>query len=300
LRGVFVVNDDGETPMSETIGTYCKPTSVPEAQRLLRRGGESAAYLAGGTSLLTRRRRRPQTIVDLSALGLDYIRHATDEHGAARLEIGAMTTLQTLVDAPLLASYAGGLVATAAHHTATRTIRNAATVGGSIAACGPTTDVVVALLALHADVVAGSGRVLTLEDVLASRFPTQTPRLYTEVRISDVFAACSSALLRVARLPSDQAIVNVAVALQMNGDVCVRAAAAAGGIAEHPQRLSITEAMLAGHRVDDAHLAHVVEAAMEQAHPPSDSMGSAEYRRAMLGVLLRRAVLQCVEREARR
>ena len=286
--------------MALTIRVHHKPTSVEEAQQMLRRGGETAAYLAGGTALLAHPQRPIETVVDLSGLGLDYIRRGADERGAPRLEIGAMTTLQTLVDSPQLASFAGGLLATAAHHTATRTIRNAATVGGSIGACGQTSDIIVALLALQAEVVAGNGRLLTLEDILANRYPTQTPRLYTEIHVYEIFSGLSSSFLRVARLPSDQAIVNVAVAMHLEGGVCARACVAAGGIAEKPRRLEIPAAMLERRVPDAAHVPSVVDMTMATVHPESDVFGSADYRRAMMGVLLRRAVEQCVAQEKQR
>ena len=284
--------------MLSAVTSYHKPTTVDEAQRLARRRGEHAAFLAGGTALLARRDAQVTSLVDLGGLGLDYIRQGADKRGARRLEIGAMTTLQTLTTSPVLAAFAGGLLATAAHDTATRTVRNAATIGGSIAACGPATDVVVALLALVGEVLAASGRVLTVEDILANRWPSRHPRLHREIHLYNLFSTYQSAFCRVARLPSDQAIVNVAAVVRMDGDVCVDIRLAAGGVAEKPERLRITEAMLINTRLDEASLEKAAGMAMEMVDPPADILGSSEYRRAMLGVLLRRAVEQCWGQES--
>lgn len=285
----------GEADEMPEVITYHKPATVGEALWRSRAHGERAAFLAGGTSLLTHPLTGLTSLIDLSGCGLSYVRRGADERGAPRLEIGAMTTLQTLVDDETIAAYAGGLLATAAHHTATRTVRNTATVGGSIVACGLTTDIVVALLALQAEVVTGSGRILTLEDVLHNRFPTQKPRLYTEIHVYDIFAGCASALERVARLPSDRAIVNVAAVMQVQDGVCVRAGVAAGGVAEKPRRLDIADAILTDRLLDEKRMAHLTETTMDLVHPSSDILGSAEYRRSMLGVLLRRAVARCAE-----
>lgn len=278
--------------MQEKIG-YHKPATVGEALWLSRARGERAAFLAGGTSLLTRPLAGLTSLIDLSGCGLSYVRKDAGEHGAPRLEIGAMTTLQALVDDATIAAYAGGLLATAAHHTATRTVRNTATIGGSIGAWEQTTDIVVALLALQADVVSGSGRILTLEDVLDNRYPTQKPRLYTEIDVYDVFAGCASAFLRVARLPSDRAIVNVAAVVLMDGRYCAGIWLAAGGIAARPCRLWDAENVLRGSALDATRLERAANREMLLADPPGDILGSAEYRRAMLGVLLKRAVRQC-------
>jgi carbon-monoxide dehydrogenase medium subunit len=286
--------------MLPNVTSYHKPATIGEALWRSRARGERSAFLAGGTALLGRRDTAITSLIDLGGLGLDYIRHGEDERGAPRLEIGAMTTLQHMVESPLLAEFAGGLLANAAHHTATRTIRNTATLGGSIAACGATTDVVVALLALRAEVVTGTGRILKLEDILAGKYPTYWPRLLLEIRVSGDFADHSSAFCRVARLPSDQAIVNVAAVMHVEGETPVSVRLAGGGLAAKPRWLEVAEAVLVGRLLDAARLDYAVELGMELEHPPSDVLGSSNYRRAMLGVLLRRAVEQCVAKEGER
>jgi len=274
--------------MLANVTEYHKPTNVDEALRLLRRRSVRTVPLAGGTALLARRDTTIQAVVDLSALGLDYVRRQTNG-----IEIGAMTTLQALVTSPVLQSYAGGLLATAAHDTATRTIRNTATVGGSIMACGPSTDIVVALLALGAIVLPAQGDSRPLGDVLSG---AHSPKLITAVRLPLDMEGWASALCRVARLPSDQAIINVACVLHIEDGICRDIRLAAGGVASTPVRLDAAKHVLRGERLNDAGIQAAMLAAQEQVHPPTDVLGSSEYRRAMLGVLVRRAVEQCQSR----
>jgi probable selenate reductase FAD-binding subunit len=281
--------------MLPNVTAYHKPTSVEEALRLLQRRNGRAVLLAGGTEVLTRRDSGVQTVIDLSGLKLDYISPGKDS-----LEIGAMTTLQNLVESPLLAEYAGGLLVTAAHDTATRTVRNAATVGGSIVSSAAANDLVVALLALDATIVSASGDSMCLEDALSSGALRDKVKLLLGVRLPLNTSGWCTASCRVARLPSDQAIVNVAVALRCEQGVCKDVRLAAGGVAMRPLRLGRAERLLRGTRLTDADLTKAIAVQQREIAPPSDTLGSGAYRSAMLGVLLRRAVRRCQDGEGER
>lgn len=275
--------------MQANVTAYHKPTTVDEALRLLQRRYGRAVALAGGTALLARRDARPQAVVDLSGLGLDYIRRSSDN-----VEIGAMTTLQSIVASPLLAGFAGGLLSTAAHATATRTVRNCATAGGSIVACGIANDLVVALLALDAAIVSASGDSMCLEDALANGGVSAHLKLLLEVRLPLTSSDWRPAFERIARLPSDQAIVNVAAVLRCDHGVCKDVRLAAGGIDKTPLRLTRAERLLRGSRLSEADITKAIGVQMKEVAPPSDILGSSEYRSEMLGVLLRRAMHQCM------
>ncbi len=272
--------------MLPNLTAYHKPASIQEAVRLLRRRDRRAVPLAGGTALLAQRDPAIEAVVDLSGLGLDVIRPE-----ATHIEIGAMTTLQTLATAPLLAGLAGGLLATAAHQTATRTIRNTATIGGSIMATGPSTDIVVALLALSAWVDLAEGGDMLLEDFLRRR--RRRGELLVGVRVPLTLASCPSGLQRVARLPTDQAVVNVAAVPMCDDGVCIGIRLAAGGVADKPIRLRAAERALLDTRLSEADVAAAIARQQKEIRPPSDILGSSAYRRAMLGVLLQRTIAQC-------
>jgi carbon-monoxide dehydrogenase medium subunit len=273
---------------------FYKPTTVREAVTLLRSRRVPAVPLAGGTSLLTGGL-AGVAFVDLSGLGLDYVHVRADG-----IRIGAMTTLQTVATAPALAGVGDGLLATAAHDSATRSVRNAATVGGSLFARGPSTDIVVALLALDAIAVTDAGATIAVEELLATSRLPRRGKLVTEVRIPSVPPGWGSALCRVARLPSDQAIVNVAALVHSEHGVCSDIRLAAGGVGRWPVRLHAAERALAGTRLADADIERAVSTQRKSLRPPNDVRGSAEYRRAMVGVLVRRAIRQCQVQEGER
>jgi CO/xanthine dehydrogenase FAD-binding subunit len=125
-------------------------------------------------------------------------------------------------------------------------------------------------------------------------------KLLLGVRLPLNTSGWCTASCRVARLPSDQAIVNVAVALRCEQGVCKDVRLAAGGVAMRPLRLGRAERLLRGTRLTDADLTKAIAVQQREIAPPSDTLGSGEYRSAMLGVLLRRAVRRCQDGEGER
>src|SRR5215469_11698451 len=106
---------------------------IDDALLLLARTDTKTVPLAGGTYLLGLEDDSIQAVVDLRDLGLSYI--SEDAQG---IHIGAMTTLQTMVDSPLLKDLATGIVARAVLASSfSRLIRNSATLGGTLAAGVP-------------------------------------------------------------------------------------------------------------------------------------------------------------------
>ena len=91
---------------------------------------------------------RRQTALDLSALGLDFIKE--DEQGFI---IGAMTTLRTMETHPALNAAFGGVFARAFEPIVGTQFRNGATVGGSVFSRFGFSDVSTLLLAMGAKVV---------------------------------------------------------------------------------------------------------------------------------------------------
>jgi CO/xanthine dehydrogenase FAD-binding subunit len=113
--------------------------------------------------------------------------------------------------------------------------------------------------------------------------------LIVEVHFDRPSAYAGGALARVARAPRDEAIVAAAALVEMADGVCrqVRLAIAGAG---KPQRMASAEHILEGRPLNNTWLQKAVEAIEAEVTPVSDFRGSAEYRRAMAGVLARRAV----------
>src|SRR5579864_3356858 len=123
---------------------------IDDALLLLARLDVKTVSLAGGTYLLGLQNDSIQAVVDLRELGLAYI--SEDARG---VHLGAMTTLQNIVDTPMLKNLAMGLLARAALvSSSSRLIRNCATIGGTLGVgAASQADLLTALAVMDAEVV---------------------------------------------------------------------------------------------------------------------------------------------------
>ena len=97
----------------------------------------------------------------------------------------------------------------------------------------------------------------------------------------------------------DIAIVGVALALRLEpANLVAEARIALGAVAPIPLRVPEAEAILAGSRLDEATMARTAVACQEAARPIGDVRASAEYRREMVGVLVRQGLERAVAGDA--
>lgn len=268
---------------------YHRPTEVDDALTLLRRPSIHTVPLAGGTTLLASPDQEVLAVVDLQSLPLQQIR---EESG--RIRLGATARRQTLVEHPLVGGLANGLVTQGARESAPLPTRNAATVGGCVA-CGSGVDaLLVALLALDAQVtlLTPDRLRLSLDRFLGERTARLAEgALITEVSIPRSSATAGTALLSVSRTPSDQPIL-IGVACITSGEdgVCHAAALVLGGLGARPRRLPQVESALVGTTLGEEILEEAIARASLPADAPTDARASGAYRLEVAPVLLRRVV----------
>ena len=130
---------------------YVRVTSLAQAFEQLAQRGESAQILAGGQSLmpmLNLRLATPGCLIDIGGLpGLRDIRH-----DGAMLHVGALVTHRQLQESALVSRLVP-LLAQAVPHVAHLAIRNAGTLGGSLALADPAAEYPAVALALGATLV---------------------------------------------------------------------------------------------------------------------------------------------------
>lgn len=252
--------------MPKRLREYDRPEDLTTAQQLLARRDVQSAPLVIGPRPPAEPLKGVEAVVDLGQLNLAYIK----EEGGAIL-VGAMTPLQDLVDSPLIKSLADGVLSQAAHLAAHLGLRNLATLQGALTPDSPP-EVQMALLALDAMQIVDAG-------------------LPVEVKLA--VQAGAGALERVARAPRDAAILAACAVVEVADGVCRRARVAVAS--PKPQRLESVEKLLTGQALTPDRLQAAGEAAMAEAKAESDFRASAEYRREMAGVLVRRAVAAAVK-----
>jgi len=274
---------------------YCRPATVDEALSVLASGGGAATVIAGGTDLLVDIKFRgfqPAGLVNVNAL--DELRFVREDPNGIR--IGALTSVQSLADAPLVEARCTA-VSDAARRFASRQVRNLATIGGSLGRATPAGDLLPPLLVLDASVrIAreGSEREVALADFFLGprRTILQPGELITEIRIPTPPPRSGSSYARMSyRDVLDLAIVGVASCLTLDADGRIeRARVALGAVAPRPIRAPRTEALLEGRLLTDELVEAAGEVAAGEATPISDQRASAEYRTLMTAVLTRRSL----------
>jgi carbon-monoxide dehydrogenase medium subunit len=271
---------------------YERAESVDHAVQLLGQHGEDAKILAGGHSLLPLMRlrlARPSVLVDIDRLSdLAYVREDGDH-----IEIGATTRIHDVATNDLLRQH-NPLVAHAAGLVGDPQVRHRATFGGSIAHGDPASDPPTVLLALDAEIVAqgpGGQRRISAKDFFKSLFETDLgPQdVLTAVRVPKM-AGAGWSYQKFHRRALDWAMVGVAAVVERTNGSIGRAAIGLTNMGMTPLRASAVEAAVAGGGTDASALAAAAEHAPEGTSPPTDTNASAEYRRELSKVLVRRAL----------
>lgn len=142
-----------------SFNTLLRPTSVGEAYEMAVK--HKFAPLLAGTCWTRLGRRIHPVAIDLSELGLRYIRESEND-----IRIGAMATQSDVEQHPALQSLGRGLLPKAVHEILGVQFRNMATMGASVASKFGFSDIIPALLALHAHVELYKGGRMTLLDYL--------------------------------------------------------------------------------------------------------------------------------------
>jgi carbon-monoxide dehydrogenase medium subunit len=283
---------------------YSEPDSLAGVLAELEEAGEEGKAIAGGTALvilMMQRLVRPRRLISLRRVaGLDRI-----ETADGRVRIGALATHRHAETSREIRSRLPVLAETLSR-VATLRIRNVATIGGCLAHADPNQDPPVTLLALDARVhIAGrqGERQLPLDEFFLDYYETalRPGELVVAVEVPFPPPGTGSAFHKfLPRTADDYATVAVAATLTLTPDgVCGAARIGLGALGPTPLRARDAEAILIGERIHDRLLGAAAEATMRAVDPIADPRGSADYKRHMAGVFVRRALRSAWERASR-
>jgi len=279
---------------------YFAPKSIEEAISLLSEYGEKSKIISGGTDLLIQMKNKvvlPDFLVSIGDIrDLDYINY--DEINGLR--VGALTTIGSIEKSSLIHSKFN-ILAQAAGTLGTPVIRHQATIGGNLCNAAPSADTAPALMVLGARVkIAGvdGEKIISIEDFFTG--PGQTVikhgQILTEIQIPNLPRHGGAAYVKQTRRQgADLAVVGAAALAMMEGDVLRDIKIALGAVAPTPIRAKKAEETLKGKKLDDRLLEESGQAASGESKPIDDTRGSADYRRKLVTVLVKRAVRQAVE-----
>ncbi|MGQ9787962.1 MAG: FAD binding domain-containing protein [Candidatus Hadarchaeaceae archaeon] len=276
---------------------YFRAATVGDAVRLLNKFGKRASVLAGGTDLLVSKPPHVEYIVDISRLPLNYIKKEIKG-----IRIGALTTLNEIADSPLLKDEPYDVIAKSTLDMGTPITKNYATIGGNLCTAAPSADTPPPLIALGASAVVigprGKRKILVENFFVGPKKSTlKRGEILTEIFVPKAPSRTKAVFLKKGRTREDIAQVNVAVRLTVNGEICRLARIALGAVAPTPLRAKAAETMLEGVKLEEVSqlVDKVAKKAAEETEPISDIRAPAEYRRAVVEALTRRAIIFLLE-----
>ena len=270
-----------------------EPESLSEAVDAVTRLDGEARLVAGGTALVPMIRLglvKPDRLVSLHRVpALAEIRM----DGPA-LELGAMAT-HADIERSRVVRDGWPLLGEAVRRVATPAIRTSGTIGGNLAYAEPASDPAPALLCHDAEVhLAGprGNRAVPIARFFRGFYEAalEPGEIVTAVRVPPPPAGAYGGYIKfTSRSAEDKPLVGVAALITLDSSGrCADIRIALGGAAPTPIRAAAAESTVRGEALSDAVARAAAEAAAREAEPLSDLMGSAEYRREMIRVWVRR------------
>jgi carbon-monoxide dehydrogenase medium subunit len=281
---------------------YFAPKTVKEAVSLLAKYKEEAKIICGGQSILVVMKQRlltPEYLIDIKGIpGLDYIKYDEKEG----LKIGALAIHRTIEKSPVIREHFG-VLSEMEGNLATIQTRNWGTIGGNLCHGDPAGDPAPVFIALGAKLkLTGSDRERTVD---TEEFSTdylevalKPDEMLTEIQVPNPPPHTGTAYEKLMVMKGDMGVVGAAVSISLGGKdgPCQDARIALSNCSSIPLRAKKAEKELIGKTVNEGLLAEAGEIASKEAAPPSDVHGSAEYRRELIKVFVRRVGLLALER----
>ncbi|WP_035254462.1 FAD binding domain-containing protein [Desulfatiglans anilini] len=276
---------------------YLKPEGIEEALAFMQGNpvGTFRVY-AGGTDVLPKIKRRtdpvPQTLIDLKGvMGLDYVTAEKD----GGLRIGALASINAVAESEAVKSRFP-MLHQAAFSIASHQIRNRGTIVGNLCNAVPSADSAPALLCLEARVLCAGPRgerVVELNRFFTGPGKTvlEPDELVKEIHVPP--AEGRGVYIKLSpRSRMDLAVVGVAALAETRDAAFSKVRVGLGAVAPAPIRAGRCETFLEGRPVSDEVIAEAAKIAADESRPIDDHRASAEYRRLMVEVLVKRALRQ--------
>lgn len=273
---------------------YSEPKSLEEACSLLAQHGSDAKLIAGGTALIIWMRMRlvnPRVVVSLEKIP-DFDRISYDPEEGLRISAGARHRDIELSE-PVKNHYP--LLHETFRKVAQPRIRLMGTLGGNLSHGDPLTDPGASLMALDATVTLRSSegeRTLPVEDFFVDYYETalEPEEILTEIHVPPPPGNLVWEHLKFTpRTEEDFATVGVALTMQGHGGRCEDVRLALNSVGATIFRAKGAEAVVRGRTLTPEILREMGRVAATEADPIEDARGTADYKREVLEVLVRRA-----------
>lgn len=274
---------------------YHAPETIEEAVALKGEGGDDAKILAGGQSLVPSmnfRLARPSVLIDINHIGGKHD-PVIDGNSLAISPLTRHARFETDLDL----GPTGQLLTSACGHIGHAVIRNRGTFLGSIAHADPAAEWSVVALALDADLHARSSsreRVIPSSEFFQGPYMTalQDDEILVKATIPLLPPEVRTAFLEFSRRAGDFALVCVGVVGTVDNGRMSDVRIALGGVSTRPLRVPNVEESLNGVTPSGSAFDEAGKEASQAVRVIGDIHGSADYRRDLVAVFVRRALEQ--------
>ena len=279
---------------------YYRADSVAEIGRLLR-AHPGAKVLAGGHSLIPLLKLRlaaPPALIDIGRIG--ELKGISVADG--RVRIGALTTHAQIAASAEVTKHAPALAA-AAGVIGDPAVRNRGTIGGNVAHADPASDLPTVLLALGATFAVATDdgeRTIAAGDFFQGMMATALGDhdIVTAIDVPAAPGGQGQAYEKFSHPASRYAVIGVAATVELRGGTVGNVAVALGGLVPAAARAGSVEQALSGQAASAEAIAAAAAAVSNDLGDDliGDIYASAEYRRAMAPVCVKRALTAALKR----
>ncbi|NWG01645.1 MAG: xanthine dehydrogenase family protein subunit M [Syntrophaceae bacterium] len=284
---------------------YLPTKTVKEACALISQYKEEGKILAGGQSLITLLRQKlisPSYLIDIKGVTeLDYL--TFDEKKGLRM--GALTTHRAIEKSPLIQSKYPVLSEMEKSVASVQT-RNWGTIGGNLCSGDPIGDPAPSLIALNGKIKIVSSReekIVPLAEFFTDYFTTilEPDEILTEIQLTPPVPHAGVVYMKFSTIEAGIKIVSTSTCIILESDkmTCRDARIVMSAVAPVPLIAKKAGELLIGKKINDDLIAEAAQLASGETNPTSDVHGSAEFRREIAKVLVRRAVKEAFEKAKR-
>ncbi len=281
---------------------YHAPASLSEALGLLAEYDGKGRALAGGTDLLVSMKKRealPEHLISLK--GIAELKGIHDEKEG--MKIGALVTLGEIEHSKMIQDKFRVLW-DAAQVMASLQVRNLGTIGGNLCSAAPSADTAPPLIVLDAsvEIISSSGkRKVPVEKFFKGPGESvlKPGEILTQILIPNPLKKSNGAYLKLMRRAAmDLAQVGIAACLSFDSEkrICRGARIALGAVGSTPIRALKAEQVLLNKELNETVGKEAGKIAALEANPRSSMRASKEYRKEMIEVLTKRAVMTAYSR----
>ncbi|OZB46371.1 MAG: carbon monoxide dehydrogenase [Thiomonas sp. 15-66-11] len=272
---------------------YHTPRSVSEAVALLGQLGSDAKLLAGGHSLLPMMKLRfaePTHLIDINRI--PELRGIREEGN--KVVIGAMTVESDLITSPILQAKVPLLVE-AAQLIADPQVRNCGTIGGDIAHGDPGNDHPALSIVVEASFVLEGPRgrrTVAADGFFLGTYMTllEENEVMCEIHVPAFAQGTGWAYEKLKRKTGDWATAGCAVVMRKQGDRVTHVRIGLTNVAPTALRAEAAEQAILGQALTPSTLQAAADAARAICEPAEDLRGDVEYKTAMAGQMVKRAL----------